>query len=147
MTDTILAERTHSAMLNHPRSIDRIALHCTVCLGDLVLHQCTLYVHARNERQRRPDVAIFELGATHDWRDAGPKQAEILGLLMAGEWRAASWAEPARLSILYRVVRFGRTTPTMAARSPAREARAMSCAAAKTLRGRAQMVAKRRFMP
>ena len=53
-------------------------------------------VLARNERQRRPDVAIFELGAVHEWRDGQPLQTEMLGLLMAGDWRAASWAEPAR---------------------------------------------------
>ncbi len=53
-------------------------------------------VLARNERQRRPDLASFELGATHEWHDDGPTQAEVLGLLMAGDWRAASWAEPAR---------------------------------------------------
>jgi phenylalanyl-tRNA synthetase beta chain len=53
-------------------------------------------VLARNERQRRPDVAIFELGATHEWRDDSPVQTDMLGLLMAGDWRAASWAEAAR---------------------------------------------------
>ena len=53
-------------------------------------------VLSRNERQRRADLAIFEFGATHEWRDGEPIQAEMLGLLMTGEWRAASWAEPAR---------------------------------------------------
>ena len=53
-------------------------------------------VLARNERQRHPDLQVFELGATHEWRDGGPVQTEMLGLLLAGDWRAASWAEPAR---------------------------------------------------
>jgi phenylalanyl-tRNA synthetase beta chain len=57
-------------------------------------------VLARNERQRRADVAIFELGASHEWRDGAPVQTEWLGLLMAGDWRAASWAEPARRASL-----------------------------------------------
>ncbi|MEA2676580.1 MAG: phenylalanyl-tRNA synthetase beta chain [Chloroflexota bacterium] len=57
-------------------------------------------VLARNGRQRRTDVAIFELGATHEWCDGGPVQTELLGLLMAGDWRAPSWAEPARTASL-----------------------------------------------
>jgi phenylalanyl-tRNA synthetase beta chain len=53
-------------------------------------------VLSRNERQRRPDLAIFEFGATHEWREGEPLQTETLGVLMAGAWRAASWAEAAR---------------------------------------------------
>jgi phenylalanyl-tRNA synthetase beta chain len=53
-------------------------------------------VLTRNERQRRPDLAIFELGAVHEWRDGQPVQTEMLGLLLAGDWRPPSWVEPAR---------------------------------------------------
>ena len=51
---------------------------------------------ARNERQRWPDVAIFEIGAVHEWADGAPRQQEVLALLMAGELRPASWSEPGR---------------------------------------------------
>jgi len=57
-------------------------------------------VLSRNERQRLSDVAIFEIGAVHLWRAGEPSQAEQLGVLMAGSWRAQSWAEPARAASL-----------------------------------------------
>jgi phenylalanyl-tRNA synthetase beta chain len=49
-----------------------------------------------NERQRRPDVAIFEVGPVHayDAHEAG--QRDMLGILLAGTWEAADWAGPAR---------------------------------------------------
>lgn len=55
-----------------------------------------LGVLARNERQRRPDVAMFECGILHEWRDGAPQEASVLALLMAGNWRDQSWTEPAR---------------------------------------------------
>ena len=59
-----------------------------------------LGVLGRNERQRRDDIAIFEIGALHEWRDGGPAQSEVLAVLLAGNLRAASWAEPARAASL-----------------------------------------------
>lgn len=41
-----------------------------------------LGVLVRNERQRRDDIAIFEIGALHEWRDDGPAQSEVLAILM-----------------------------------------------------------------
>jgi len=55
-----------------------------------------LGVLSRNERQRRDDLAIFEVGALHEWRDEAPGQSEVLALLLAGNVRAQSWSEPAR---------------------------------------------------
>jgi phenylalanyl-tRNA synthetase beta chain len=55
-----------------------------------------LAVVARNERQRQPDLAIFEVGAIHEWRAGKPWQQTRLGLLLCGDVRAASWYEPAR---------------------------------------------------
>ena len=54
-----------------------------------------LGVLVRNERQRREDVAIFEIGNLHEWHDAQPSQVTVLAILLAGNLRAASWAEPA----------------------------------------------------
>ncbi|MEO8626414.1 MAG: phenylalanine--tRNA ligase subunit beta, partial [Candidatus Limnocylindrales bacterium] len=59
-----------------------------------------LGVLGRNERQRRDDIAIFEIGVLHEWRDGGPAQSEVLAVLLAGNLRAASWAEPARVASL-----------------------------------------------
>ena len=53
-------------------------------------------VMARNERQRWPDVQVFEIGAVHQWADGGPSEHDDLGLLLAGNWRPQSWVEPAR---------------------------------------------------
>jgi phenylalanyl-tRNA synthetase beta chain len=55
-----------------------------------------LGVLVRNERQRRDDLAIFEVASLHEWRDGGPGQSEVLAVLMSGNVRAQSWSEPAR---------------------------------------------------
>jgi phenylalanyl-tRNA synthetase beta chain len=55
-----------------------------------------LGVLARNERQRWPNVAIYECGSLHEWRDGGPAEERVVALLLAGDWRTASWAEAAR---------------------------------------------------
>jgi phenylalanyl-tRNA synthetase beta chain len=59
-----------------------------------------LGVLVRNERQRRDDIAIFEIGVVHEWRDGAPTQTDVLAVLLAGNLRAASWAEPARTASL-----------------------------------------------
>ncbi len=40
-----------------------------------------LGVVGRNERQRRDDLQIFEIGNLHEWRDGGPAQSEVLAAL------------------------------------------------------------------
>jgi phenylalanyl-tRNA synthetase beta chain len=51
---------------------------------------------ATNERQRRLDVAVFELGRTHRFEGAKPVESEELGILLAGDWRRGSWNQEAR---------------------------------------------------
>ncbi len=53
-----------------------------------------LRVLVANERQRREDVAIFELGAVHEWAAGEPQQRDQLGILLAGNWLRQSWAQP-----------------------------------------------------
>jgi phenylalanyl-tRNA synthetase beta chain len=55
-----------------------------------------LEVLARNERQRRPDVSVFEIGAVHEWTGSEPKETDWLGIILAGNSRTQSFAEPAR---------------------------------------------------
>ena len=55
-----------------------------------------LSVLVRNERQRREDVALFEIGNLHEWRDGAPAQASVLAFLLAGNLRPASWLEAQR---------------------------------------------------
>jgi phenylalanyl-tRNA synthetase beta chain len=49
-----------------------------------------------NERRRREDVAIFEVGPIHAYVDGEPWQADRLGLLLAGDWHTPSWTQSAR---------------------------------------------------
>ena len=44
-----------------------------------------LEVVARNERQRRTDVTVFEIGAIHEWTGAEPRESDWLGILLAGK--------------------------------------------------------------
>ncbi|MDP8905379.1 MAG: phenylalanine--tRNA ligase subunit beta [Chloroflexota bacterium] len=46
----------------------------------------------RNERQRRDEVAIFEVGAVHWFEGGEPRQVEQVGLLLAANWQPPSWA-------------------------------------------------------
>jgi phenylalanyl-tRNA synthetase beta chain len=55
-----------------------------------------LRVLVGNERQRRDDVAVFEIGAVHEAVDGRPVQRDQLGILLAGAWQRPSWAQPAR---------------------------------------------------
>lgn len=49
-----------------------------------------------NERRRRDEVAIFEIGPIHSYLAGMPAQADRLALLLAGSWQAPSWTQPAR---------------------------------------------------
>ena len=51
-------------------------------------------VLGRNERQRWPNLAVFEVGAVHEWKD-GPSERDQLGVLLAGHWRVQSWSDTA----------------------------------------------------
>jgi phenylalanyl-tRNA synthetase beta chain len=53
-------------------------------------------VLATNERQRRTDLAIFELGPIHAFVESEPWQANRLGILLAGPWVGPSWTQPSR---------------------------------------------------
>lgn len=70
-------------------SIDHSQLRRTMLPG-------LLGVLSRNERQKRDDVAMFEIGNLHEWRDDAPVQSSVLAILLAGNARPASWVEPRR---------------------------------------------------
>ncbi len=75
--------------VENPISIDHSQMRRSMLPG-------LLGVLGRNERQRRDDVAVFEIGNLHEWRDDGPRQMTVLAVLLAGNVRDQSWAEPAR---------------------------------------------------
>ena len=49
-----------------------------------------------NERQRRTDLAVFEVGALHQWDGSQPVETATLGLAAVGDAMPASWQEAAR---------------------------------------------------
>lgn len=55
-----------------------------------------LRVLADNERQRRDDVQVFELGHIHEYGTDGPGQQGRLGVLMAGAAQPPTWHGPRR---------------------------------------------------
>ena len=53
-----------------------------------------LRVLVENERQRRTDVAVFEIGPLHRWEDGAPAESEVLGIL-AGRGGCSPWVSAA----------------------------------------------------
>jgi phenylalanyl-tRNA synthetase beta chain len=90
------AEDGATIRVENPVTIDHSELRRSLLPG-------LLAVLGRNERQRRSDVAIFEIGAVHERDAAVPRQTEMLGVLLAGELRPASWVEPGRSATLHDV--------------------------------------------
>jgi phenylalanyl-tRNA synthetase beta chain len=84
----IAADDPATIRAENPISADHSQLRRTMLPG-------MLGVLVRNERQRREDVAIFEIGNLHEWHDDEPAQMTVLAILLAGNLRPASWAEPA----------------------------------------------------
>ncbi len=63
-----------------------------------------LRVLADNERQRRADVAIFEVGSVHHLADGMPIETVMLGVLLAGDWVPRAWDQPGRTAEMADVV-------------------------------------------
>ncbi len=53
-----------------------------------------LRVLVENERQRTPDLHVFEVGALHAWKDGEPAEELTLALLLAGRERAVTHDRP-----------------------------------------------------
>jgi phenylalanyl-tRNA synthetase beta chain len=51
-------------------------------------------VLTENERQRRPDAAVFEIGAVHQFVEGDPREESWLGLLLTGAWPPTAWDRP-----------------------------------------------------
>lgn len=85
----IAADDRRTIRVENPVTVDHSELRRSMLPG-------LVGVLLRNERQRRHDLAIFEVGAVHEWDEGNPRQTEMLGLLLSGDFRSASWAEPAR---------------------------------------------------
>ncbi|MGC8633564.1 MAG: phenylalanine--tRNA ligase subunit beta [Candidatus Limnocylindrales bacterium] len=85
-----------------------------------------LRVLVDNERQRRADLALFEVGHVHWLENGSPREAAMLGLLLAGDQSGAAWNQPPRPADLWEVrglvdalcARFGADLPEAAAPGP-----------------------------
>ena len=100
LTEELLAADDHARLghadgdpptirLANPVSADRLELRRSLLPG-------LLRALAGNERRRREQVAIFELGPIHAYVDGEPWQADRLGIVLAGQWQAPSWVQPPR---------------------------------------------------
>jgi phenylalanyl-tRNA synthetase beta chain len=56
-----------------------------------------------NERQRRADLALFEVGHVHWLVDGAPRETAMLGVLLAGDQAGAAWNQPPRPADLWEV--------------------------------------------
>ncbi|MGO9206271.1 MAG: phenylalanine--tRNA ligase subunit beta [Candidatus Limnocylindrales bacterium] len=54
-----------------------------------------------NERQRRGDMALFELGHVHELKGGTPGERPMLGILLAGDQDGAAWNQPGRPADLW----------------------------------------------
>jgi phenylalanyl-tRNA synthetase beta chain len=85
----LAADDPAAIRLANPISVDRSEMRRSMLPG-LVAALST------NERQRRDDVALFELGSVHQYLDGEPIQFERLAILLAGNLQPPSWAEASR---------------------------------------------------
>jgi phenylalanyl-tRNA synthetase beta chain len=53
-----------------------------------------LRVLVDNERQRTPDIQVFEIGTLHRWQEGEPVEQPVLGLLLAGREQPVSYDRP-----------------------------------------------------
>ena len=58
-------------------------------------------VLVENERQRREDLALFEVGHVHERIDGEPRERAMLGVLLAGDQAGAAWNQPPRPADLW----------------------------------------------
>ena len=87
------ADEPTTIRVENPISIEHSELRRSMLPG-------LLGVLVRNERQRREDMAIYEIGHLHEWRDGTPAQAQMLAIMLSGNLRSQSWAEPAHVASL-----------------------------------------------
>ncbi len=60
-------------------------------------------VLAENERQRRGDLSLFEVGHVHELVAGEPAERSVLGILLAGDQAGAAWNQPARQADFWEV--------------------------------------------
>jgi phenylalanyl-tRNA synthetase beta chain len=100
LTHALIAPEAHRRLGFGPDDGLTIRVANPVSADHSELRRSLLPEHLRvlvdNERQRRSDVAIFEIGTLHERSDGGPAERRELGLLLAGTAAPIAWDVPAR---------------------------------------------------
>jgi phenylalanyl-tRNA synthetase beta chain len=102
--------------VTNPLSVDHSQLRRSLLPG-------LMRVLVENERQRRGDLSLFEVGHVHRLVEGEPAERLVLGILLAGEQAGAAWNQPPRPADFWEArglvtalcERFGVPFPTAAA--------------------------------
>ena len=82
--------------VTNPLSVDHSQLRRSLLPG-------LARVLVENERQRREDLALFEVGHVHERAGGEPIERPMLGVLLAGDQAGAAWNQPPRPADLWDV--------------------------------------------
>ena len=82
--------------VTNPLSIDHSQVRRSLLPG-------LVRVLVENERQRRSDVSLFEVGHVHRLVDGVPAERPMLGVLLGGDQSGAAWNQAARPADLWEV--------------------------------------------
>ena len=130
VTHALIAPQDHARLGIDPRDPQTIRVANPVSADHAQLRRSLLpgllQVIAVNEGQRRPDMRLFEVGATHRLADGVPEQAEWLGLAAAGAWqerapdqeRREADLEDLKGLVTWLASRLGLPTPAFTAAGP-----------------------------
>ena len=92
----IPAEDPATIRVTNPLSVDHSQLRRSLLPG-------LARVLVENERQRREDLALFEVGHIHERVGGEPRERPMLGVLLAGDQAGAAWNQPPRPADLWDV--------------------------------------------
>lgn len=100
VTHGLIDPADHARLGIEPGAPDTIVAANPVTLDHSELRRSLLpgllHVLADNQRLRRTDVAVFEIGPTHRRVDGQPTETPTLAFLLAGAARPVSWSAPTR---------------------------------------------------
>ncbi|MGH2408232.1 MAG: phenylalanine--tRNA ligase subunit beta [Candidatus Limnocylindrales bacterium] len=96
----IMADDPATIRASNPVSIEHSQLRRSLLPG-------LLGALVQNERQRRTDVALFEIGAVHRFEGQTPVETLQLSVLLAGDWVEGAWDQPARAAEIADAVGLG----------------------------------------
>ncbi len=98
ITHGLVGPDDHASLGYGPDDPDTIRAANPVTVDHSELRRSMIPEHLRvlveNERQRTPDIHLFEIGALHRWQDGEPTERLVMGLLFAGRERPVTHDRP-----------------------------------------------------